>query len=175
MARYSTKSVSDSIPEKAEKPEVRRGRPPIGANTEKIRNKRLPIFDPGDRLSFPRNPAFHRIWVTDVKNQLQDHLDSGFSYVTRRMVLEEEGRIGEGDSRQDTDMDTRISRNVGRAHVHDNAIAYLLQIPMDEWQEIRKMISEERQRPMKEIKGQIESMKRQGYYGDMKQEVEHLR
>ena len=158
-----------------QKEEMARARIPIGADTEKVRNKRTPIFDQQDRHYFPNNPAFKRVWVADVKNQVNDFLRWGFTFVDQRTIAEEEGRIGEGDPRQEGSVDTRVQINVGRAHVKDNAVAYLMQMPMDMYREAKAEMDKERQRPMQEIRGQIEGMKKQGYYGGMTQTIENLR
>jgi len=163
--------MAQFMPGDGDKKPAKRGRPPIGADTEKIRNKRLPIFDARDRHYFPTNPAFHRVWVTDVRNQVQDYEESGFSFVTKQQLREEQGRVGEGDPREGTQIDSRVSINVGRAHTQDNAIAYLMQIPTEEWEEIRKMIAEERQAPMKQIGETVKGMKNDGFYGEVKQKL----
>lgn len=175
MAKFDMEDDIGFEAESEPAPKMKRSRSPIGADTEKVRNPRPPIFDQHDRHYFPKNPAYYRVWVTDVKNQVNDFLRWGFTFVEQSAIAEEEGRIGEGDPRQTGSVDTRVQINVGRAHVKDNAVAYLMQLPMDVWLEAKKYIAEERQRPIREIKGQIEGMKRQGYYGGMTQNIENLR
>lgn len=144
-------------------------RVPVGADVDKVsKRRRIPIADSRDRLAFPKNPEYHRVVVTDIKNQVQDFLDSGFEFVTQDMIQKEGWRsIGERDPRDGSPIDTRVRWYVGRAHVKDNAEAFLMQIPMAEWKEIKKIIHEDRQGPIRELFRNIEGMKNEqaGFYG----------
>ena len=141
--------------------EKRKERVPIGSNTDAVRTRRIPLLDPRDRLSFPKDPKYHRVWVTDVRGQIMDYAESGFSFVNKNDI----GWVGElhidgGDS-----LDTRVSLNVGRAGTLDNAIAYLMQMPTDEWEILKKAIADERSKPIREIQESAGRMKDGGFYG----------
>lgn len=139
-------------------------------NTKTKTKKRryIPIADPRQRLSFPQRDDKHRIWVTDTgRNEPQDYLLTGFTYCTRD-ELAKEGWIGEGHIEDGDSLENRVSKNVGRAGTLDNAMAYLMEIDMDEWQEIREQIHEDRRKPIEEIIKQHAAQKRAGQmYGEM--------
>lgn len=131
-------------------------------NSKEEIKRRAPIFDRRDRTAFTKDDRYYRVWVNDVKGQVQDFLDSGFQFVT------EEERWGREDTIDSAkSIDSRASLNVGRAGGQENVTAFLMQIPIDEWNELRKPAIEEAQRPMREIMRQKEEMKRDGYYGDL--------
>ena len=133
-------------------------RTPIGADTSKLR--RLPIFDPRDRMSFPKDPTKYRLWVTDVKNQVQDYLDSGFQFVHKKDI----GWVGEGN--EDSQMEPRVSLNTGRADINDNSISYLMEIDMAIWEKIRAEHLLERREVLEQLKRDVNKMKQnQEYYG----------
>ena len=141
--------------------EKRKERTPIGADTDAVRSRRIPLLDPRDRLAFPKDPGYHRVWVTDIRGQLRDYMDSGFSFVDKKDI----GWVGELHISDGESLDTRVSLNVGRAGTSDNAIAYLMQMPMDEWVILKKAIADERSKPIREIQESAGRMKDSGFYG----------
>lgn len=138
-------------------------RKPVNAKTEI--KKRAPIFDRKDRLSFADDPMYYRVWVNDVKREVQDHLDSGFSFV------HVDDRYGRTDERHIEDgsptTDSRVAVNVGRAGGQENVTAFLMQVPMADWEEMIAPSREEAKAPMLELQRQKESMMRDGYYGKL--------
>lgn len=131
-------------------------RTPIGGDTDK--KKRLPLFDQRDRMSFKKDPTKHRIWVNDVDGELDRYLDSGFSFVRHE-------ERGEGSIEDGTSLEGRVSVNVGRAGTGENVQAYLVEMPIDEWLDIKEQIAEERKAPLKEIGEQTKQMQKSGFYG----------
>ena len=119
-------------------------------------------------MSFPQRSDRYRLWVTDTgRNEMADYLEMGFTYCDKA-ELEKEGYIGEGRLSDGDVCDSRIAKNAGRAGHTDNAIAYLMEIDMSEWQEIRKEIIETKRKPMLEIIKQNEALKRKpDHYGEM--------
>jgi hypothetical protein len=128
----------------------------------------IPIADSRQRMTFPKRPDKYRIWVTDTgRNEPADYLATGFTFCTQEEMAKE-GYVGEGYIEEGGQIESRICLNVGRAGHIDNAMAYLMEIDMDEWQEIRAQIHEERQEPIKQIIRQHEAAKRAGeLYGEM--------
>ena len=142
--------------------EKRKDRVPVGADTESIRSRRIPLLDPRDRLAFPKDPAWHRVWVTDNgRGQVEDYMDSGFTFCDKKDI----GWVGEHHIEDGESLDTRVSVQVGRAGAKENALAYLMQMPMEEWKMLKQAIADERSRPIKEIQESASAMKDQGYYG----------
>lgn len=136
---------------------------------EALRGQRLPIFDPGDRFWFPKNPNVFRVWVTDVKNQVQDHLDSGFQFVTRKELDQEArgARVGDVDPRERQAEESRVCLFVGRAHVQENAKAYLMQTPIERWRAIQALKAEENTRPIRELRRDTKGLQQgSGMYGE---------
>lgn len=134
----------------------RKERVPIGGDTEAAKSRRIPLVDPRDRLNFPKDPKYHRVWITDVRGQVDDYLDSGFDFCNKDEIgWTGESHISDGDS-----VDTRVAKNVGRAGTIDNAIAYLLQMRTEDYKELQKLVHTERQRPINDIKRQREEIAR---------------
>jgi hypothetical protein len=94
---------------------------------------------------------------------VQDYLDSGFKFVA------EDSRFGRSfDIEVGKSLDSRASVNVGRAGGMENVTAYLMEIPIDEWNEMRKEMIEAARNPMKELKRQADEMvKSEAYYGQL--------
>lgn len=140
-------------------------RTPVGADTETNRKRRPPIFDQRDRMAFPRDPAYYRVWVTDIKNQVQDFLDSGFTFVKCSDIGWSNRGVGEGSIESGSRMESRVSLKVGRADIEDNADAYLMQIPIGEWESMKRDNDREKQEIYSQLKRDIKSMARQqGFY-----------
>lgn len=141
----------------------RKERVPIGGDTESARSRRIPLLDPRDRLSFPQDPAYKRVWVTDNgKGQVQDYMDSGFSFVNKDDI----GWVGENALNDSDGLDSRVTKQVGKAGVYDNATAYLMQMPMEEYKILQEAIHAERSTPIREIQEASHNLKREGYYGE---------
>ena len=145
---------------------TRKRRQPVGAKGTISTKRRLPIADKRSRLWFPDDPKYHRVIVND--EYLEDYLKSGFSHVTYSELAEDDRRyMGQGNvNNGNTEDGTFVSWNVGRAR-EENTRGWLLQIQMGEWKEIKRMIQEERQAPMEELKQTHKDMKASGYYGDV--------
>lgn len=138
-------------------------RKPVNATVEtKIRTS---LFDRRDRLAFKKDPKFYRVWVNDVRNEVQEYLDSGFTFVS------EDARWGRTDEKAidaGTPLDSRAAVNVGRAGGLENVTAFLMQIPIDDWEELRKPAIEAAQFPTKEVLRQAEQLKQSdNFYGSI--------
>lgn len=138
-------------------------RKPVNATTEtKIRTS---IFDRRDRLAFHKDPKFYRVWINDVRNEIQEYLDSGFTFVSED---ERWGRVNAKAIDAGSPLDSRAAVNVGRAGGQENVTAYLMQIPIDEWEELRRPMIEAAQAPTKEVLAQAEALKRnENFYGSI--------
>lgn len=139
---------------------------PVGAESEPIVNERLPIFDPRDRMWFPENPSFHRVWVTDVGHQVKDFLDSGFNFVTMETWETETGEKPVVDAREGSQMSSLVERKVGRAGTIENATAYLMQIDKSRWERIKAGRDAERMAAWRQIHRDVDDLKNQpGNFG----------
>ncbi len=139
-------------------------RKPVTSNKEtKIRS---PIFDRRDRLAFHKNPRFYMQWVNDVKNDVNDYLDAGFTFVSEDERWGKESDIDVGKS-----LDSRASVNVGRAGGLENVTAFLMKIPKEEWAEITAPYKKEAQNALKQMTRQKQALNEQegedGFYGGL--------
>lgn len=124
---------------------------------------RSPIFDRRDRLAFHKNPKFYMQWVNDVRTDVQDYLDAGFTFVDEAERWGKEASIDVGNG-----LDSRAQVNVGRAGGQENVTAFLMKIPLDQWTELIAPYKEEARAPMKEILRQKDAMKaNEDFYGDI--------
>lgn len=135
-------------------------RKPVTATQET--KVRASIFDRRDRMAFQKNPKYYMQWVNDVRSDVQDYLDAGFTFVDEEERWGKEPTIDGG-----TGLDSRAQVNVGRAGGQENVTAYLMKIPRAEWEAITAPIKEEARRPMQEVLRQKEEMKKDGFYGDV--------
>lgn len=136
-------------------------RKPVNATTEpKLRTS---LFDRRDRLAFHRDPKFYRLWVNDVRDEINRYLDAGFTFVSED---ERWGRINTKAIDAGSPLDSRAAVNVGKAGGQENVTAFLLQLPVEEWEKIRAQRQEEAQAPLKELKRQAEELKQtEKFYG----------
>lgn len=136
-------------------------RKPVTATQE---NKvRSPIFDRRDRMAFHKNPRFYMQWVNDVRTDVQDYLDAGFTFVDESERWGKESTIDSGKG-----LDSRAQVNVGRAGGQENVTAFLMKIPREQWTEIVAPYREEARAPMKEVLRQKDELKeKEGFYGDI--------
>lgn len=142
-------------------------RKPVNA-TQEVK-KRAPIFDRKDRLAFVDDPKYHRVWVADVKTSVQDYLDSGFQFVHND---DRWGKTSDRDIDAGSSLDSRVQENMGKAGGMENVTGYLMQVPLEEWEEMRKPLIEEARAPVAELQNQTRDMIKQGFYGksEIKQE-----
>lgn len=138
-------------------------RKPVNSTTET--KKRLAIFDRRDRLAFKDDPKYYRVWINDVKSDIKDYLDAGFTFVSED---ERWGRTDEGAIDGGSAIDSRAAVNVGRAGGQENVTAYLLQMPREEYQPYVDQRNAEAMEPIKEIQRSKEKLKEDGFYGDIK-------
>lgn len=139
-------------------------RKPINSTTETKR--RLNLLDRRDRMAFVEDPKYYRVWINDVKTDVQDYLEAGFQFVSES---DRWGRADEGAIENGTALDSRAAVNVGRAGGQENVTAYLLQLPRDEWQPYVDQKNAEAMEPIKEIQRQKDKLKESdGFYGDIK-------
>ena len=142
----------------------------LEAEVERLKRERATIGD--SRLAdwFPKNPAFQRVWVTDVKNQVQDFLNKGYTFMTQdewdRECERVDGPRDDKDPRERGPSERRVSRRVGRAHVQDNAVAYLMQVPVLRYRALQVLRDQERSAPIKQIHGDAKALKgAPGFFG----------
>jgi hypothetical protein len=119
-------------------------------------------------MTFPRRDDKYRLWVTDTgRNEPADYEATGFTYCTKD-AMSKEGWVGEGHNEEGDTLDSRVSLNVGMAGTLNNAMAYLMEIDMSEWKEIRAQIIEDKREPLKQIINKHEQdRKSKGMYGEM--------
>jgi hypothetical protein len=134
-------------------------RKPVNAH-EEIK-KRAPIFDRKDRISFVEDPKYYRVWVNDVKNEVQEYLDSGFTFVSND---ERWGKVNQRDINDGTPIDSRVSVNVGKAGGEDNVTGFLMQVPIDEWEEMRAPLVKEARESVNGVREQAKAMLNDGFY-----------
>ena len=71
----------------------------------------------------------------------------------------------EGSIESGSRMESRVSLKVGRADIEDNADAYLMQIPIGEWESMKRDNDQVKQEIYSQLKRNIKSMARQeGFY-----------
>lgn len=132
---------------------------------------RKSIFDRRDRLSFKKDKRFYTQWVHDVDDRIKQFLDAGFQFMTED---ERWGRVQDREVTMDagTNIDSRVSENVGMADGLDNVQAYLMRIPIDEWNEMVAPEKEERQNALKNMQShKFINVDKDSFYGDYKPEV----
>jgi hypothetical protein len=94
----------------------------------------------------------------------------GFSFVTQddwdREIERLDGPKDDKDPRERSPSERRVSRLVGRAHIKDNAVAYLMQMPILRYRALRVLIDEERQAPIKQMQTDTKELRNtKGFYG----------
>lgn len=137
-------------------------RKPVNAVTEeKIRTS---LFDRRDRLGFHRDPKYYRVWINDVRDEINRYLEAGFTFVSED---ERWGRVNAKAIDAGSPMDSRAAVNVGRAGGQENVTAYLMQLPIEEWELMRAERQKAANEPLRKLKEQAELMKRNdAFYGD---------
>lgn len=138
-------------------------RKPMNVTAEKKIRKNP--FDRRDRLQYVKDPKYRAMWFNDTGTTIQDMLEAGFQFVSEK---ERWGYQDTGNPDSGKSLDDRVSVNVGRAGGQENVIAYLMRMPIQEYEEMMAPERERRKEPMREILRQKDQMKQDGYYGDIK-------
>lgn len=134
-------------------------RKPVTATGEnKVRTN---PFERRDRLAFQADPKYHTQWFNDVGTTIQDMVDAGFQFVSER---ERWGKVNEGNPDSGTAMSDRVAVNVGRAGGLENVTAYLMRMPLDEFNEMMEPMRQEARR--NHAKEEVDKLKQSGYYGN---------
>jgi len=76
-------------------------------------------------------PGHKMYWCNDDNNELELHLEEGFSFVMQSEVGLNRGVV------QDKDVDNRVSKYVGTKQNGDPMRAYLLKCPQEIWDDIQ--------------------------------------
>lgn len=100
--------------------------------SEKERRERVPFSTNRKRLSLNKDlDGFITRWFNDQDDRLQRAEDGGYQYVHRKEI----GQVGDKDiSNGNTDVNSRVSRVVGRQPTGAPIRAYLMKIRKD-WYE----------------------------------------
>ena len=136
-------------------------RKPVTATGEnKVRTN---PFERRDRLAFKADPKYYAQWFNDVGTTIMDMQEAGFTFVSEK---ERWGYENQGNPDSGTNLSDRVAINVGRAGGQENVTAYLMRMPIDDFNEMMEPMREEarRNRALEEIN----KLKSDGYYGDMK-------
>lgn len=100
------------------------------AEAKEGRRQRVPFSAQRKRLQVDAKfPGYHIRWFNDQDDRLQRAEDAGYEYVHRKEV----GQVGDRDvSNGNTDVNSRVSRVVGRTKDNQPIRAFLMKIK-DEW------------------------------------------
>lgn len=82
-------------------------------------------------------PGHKLYWCNDDNNELELHLEDGFSFVQQNEVGLNRGVV------QDKDVDNRVSKYVGTKANGDPMRAYLLKCPQDIWDDLQAASQEQ--------------------------------
>lgn len=101
-------------------------------SAEKDRRERVPFSANRKRLSLNKEiEGFITRWFNDQDDRLQRAEDAGYQYVHRKEI----GQVGDKDiSNGNSDVNSRVSRVVGRMPTGQPIRAYLLKIRKDWYQ-----------------------------------------
>jgi hypothetical protein len=110
------------------------------AEVKEGRRERVPFSAQRKRLQVDTSfPGYHIRWFNDQDDRLTRAEEAGYQYVDRKEV----GRVGDKDiSNGNTDVNSRVSRVVGRAANNQPIRAYLMKIK-DEWHKDDQVKKEE--------------------------------
>lgn len=119
----------------------------MSTTQESARRQRVPFSAQRKRLQVDAKfPGFHIRWFNDQDDRLQRAEGAGYEYVHKKEV----GQVGDKDvSNGNTDVNSRVSRVVGRTRDNQPIRAYLMKI-RDEWfkedqakkEEVNRMVDE---------------------------------
>lgn len=100
---------------------------------ESGRRKRVPFSANRKRLQVDKKfPGYVIRWFNDQDDRLQRAEDAGYEYVHKKEV----GQVGDKDiSNGNTDLNSRVSRVVGRTRDNQSIRAYLMKIREEYWKE----------------------------------------
>lgn len=135
-------------------------RKPVNATGENKLRKNP--FDRRDRLAFHADSKFYTQWFNDTGTTIQDMLEAGFTFVSER---ERWGYVDQGNPDNGTALSDRVAVNVGRAGGQENVTAYLMRMPIDEFNEMMEPMRQEA-RQNRAI-DEVNKLKQSGYYGDL--------
>ena len=125
------------------------GRPPkpeIQAETPRRNPNRKPFGAMEQKLAYPEREGFHRHWFNDTPGRIQRAQEAGYNHV------------------QDSD-GKNVQRNVGVAEGGGALVAFLMEIPLEWYQEDMKLQQDQRDETENAIKrGQFESKEGDGRY-----------
>jgi hypothetical protein len=170
----------EPLPPEPKKPYVRTKSQQIKEEREEVRSHGrdpiyAPLFDPRNRLAFPKDERYYRLWITDEPGQVQAALDTGFQFVTQ----EEIGWVGQNHGQEGAQMESRVVINAGRGGHADNTLCYLMQMPIGDWIPLRKHILSKRNDGLGDLRQNTKRIKQQkfnsndddadygGHYGDV--------
>jgi hypothetical protein len=140
------------------------------AEAKEGRRQRVPFSAQRKRLQVDAKfPGFHIRWFNDQDDRLQRAEDAGYEYVHRKEV----GQVGDKDvSNGNTDVNSRVSRVVGRTKDNQPIRAFLMKI-RDEWYRDDKSKKEEVNRRVDEAirAGKAGGADVQNSYGGVKLET----
>lgn len=108
--------------------------------SDKERRERVPFSTNRRRLALNKElDGFITRWFNDLDDRLQRAEDAGYQYVHRKEI----GQVGDKDiSNGNTDVNSRVSRVVGRQPTGQPIRAYLMKIRKD-WYEADQAKKEE--------------------------------
>lgn len=108
--------------------------------SDKERRERVPFSTNRRRLALHKElDGFITRWFNDLDDRLQRAEDAGYQYVHRKEI----GQVGDKDiSNGNTDVNSRVSRVVGRQPTGQPIRAYLMKIRKD-WYETDQAKKEE--------------------------------
>ena len=108
--------------------------------SDKERRERVPFSTNRRRLALNKElDGFITRWFNDLDDRLQRAEDAGYQYVHRKEI----GQVGDKDiSNGNTDVNSRVSRVVGRQPTGQPIRAYLMKIRKD-WYETDQAKKEE--------------------------------
>lgn len=100
---------------------------------ESGKRKRVPFSANRKRLQVDSKfPGFKIRWFNDQDDRLSRAEDAGYEYVNRKEV----GQVGDKDiSNGNTDVNSKVSRVVGRTRDNQPIRAYLMKIREEYWKE----------------------------------------
>jgi hypothetical protein len=131
--------------------------------SDKERRERVPFSTNRRRLALHKElDGFVTRWFNDLDDRLQRAEDAGYQYVHRKEI----GQVGDKDiSNGNTDVNSRVSRVVGRQPTGQPIRAYLMKI--------RKEWSEADQAKKEEVNARVDDAIRAGTSGGAKVENQY--
>lgn len=170
------------LPPEPKKPGVRTPRQKIEEERAEVRSHgrdpiHAPLFDMRNRLAFPKDDRFYRMWITDEPGQVAAALDTGFDFVTQ----DEIEWVGQNHAQEGAQMENRVVINAGRGGHSDNTLCFLMQMPIDRWLVLRKQILDNRNDGLGDLRRNTKKIKQHkfnnddsdygGHYGDVSLET----